>query len=101
VMAAGLALTVPDTLPAVIAGLIVFTGGFFGAHSVASGWVSRLATSARATASALYLLAYYAGSSVLGALTGLAYSGGGWHLTALVVGCYVAAGLLIGATVRR
>jgi len=101
VMAAGLALTLPNNLITVVAGLIVFTGGFFGAHSVASGWVSRLASSARAQASALYLLAYYAGSSVLGALTGLAYSSGGWNLTALVVGCYVAAGLVLGASLRR
>ncbi len=47
--------------------MLLFTGGFFAAHSVASGWVGLIATDHRAEASALYLFAYYAGSSVAGA----------------------------------
>lgn len=70
--------TLPDVLALVLVGLVLFTAGFFGAHSVASGWVGRRATRARAQASALYLFSYYAGSSVGGVLGGLAYELGRW-----------------------
>jgi YNFM family putative membrane transporter len=54
------ALTLPDALPLVLAGLVGLTVAFFAAHSVASTWVSRRALRGRAQASALYLLAYVA-----------------------------------------
>ena len=37
---AGLALTLPAWLPGVLAGLVVFTTGFFGCHATASAWVT-------------------------------------------------------------
>ena len=74
----GLLLTWTTALAAVLAGVLLFTAGFFAAHAVASGWVGRIAHEHRGEASGLYLLAYYAGSSVLGAVAGLAYSAGGW-----------------------
>lgn len=98
VMGVGLLLTLPDLVGLVVAGLVVFTGGFFGAHAVASGWVSQLATTARAQASALYLLAYYAGSSILGSVTGIAFSHGGWTATVIVIGGYVLAGFVLAAS---
>ncbi len=94
VMLAGLALTVPDVLWCVVLGLVVFTGGFFGAHSTASGWVARRATPRRAQASALFLMADYLGSSLGGSLLGLAWSAGGWPLTS-----GAAAVLLVAAAV--
>jgi len=45
---------------------------------VASSWVGARAGSMRAEASALYLFAYYMGSSVLGAVGGLAYTQWDW-----------------------
>jgi YNFM family putative membrane transporter len=84
---AGLALTVPDNLACVLAGLVIFTAGFFAAHSVASGWVGARAVTGRSEASALYLLGYYLGSSVGGTLIGLAWTAAGWPA---VVGCVAA-----------
>ena len=81
VTAGGLLLTLPDSLPAVVAGLLVMTTGFFAAHSVASGWVGRRAATARAHASGLYLFFYYLGSSVGGSAGGLAYEHGRWPST--------------------
>lgn len=78
VTAAGLLLTLPDSLPVVAAGLMVLTTGFFAAHTVASGWVGRRAATGRAQASGLYLFAYYLGSSVGGSGGGLAYEHGRW-----------------------
>ena len=101
VLAAGLLLTLPNLIWCVVLGLVVLTAGFFGAHAVASGWVSRRAVEARAQASALYLLAYYTGSSVLGAATGLAFSAGGWPLTVGVSLGYAAAASALAATMPR
>ncbi|WP_280373587.1 MFS transporter [Nocardia wallacei] len=92
-MAAGLLITLPDNLPLVLLGVLLCTAGFFGAHSVASGWVGAAATGNRATASSLYLFAYYLGSSLVGGAAGIAYSRHGWAgLTT-----YVAALLTIAA----
>ncbi|MEX8194502.1 MFS transporter [Comamonas guangdongensis] len=77
-MAAGLVLTLFEPLAAVVAGIVLLTAGFFVAHSVASGWVGRLATQAKGHASSLYLWGYYMGSSVLGAGAGWFWSRWGW-----------------------
>ncbi|NYJ75207.1 MFS transporter [Allobranchiibius huperziae] len=82
----GLLLTWVTALPLVLIGVLLFTAGFFAAHAVASGWVSRIAHDHRAEASSLYLFAYYAGSSVLGAAAGLAYSAYGWSGAVAYVG---------------
>jgi YNFM family putative membrane transporter len=84
--------TLVEALVAVLAGLVLFTVGSFVAHTAASGMVGSRARVGRAQASALYLLAYYAGSSIGGWAGGLAFEGGGWPA---VVG-YVA-GLLVAA----
>ncbi|SAI57871.1 transporter [Bordetella ansorpii] len=75
---AGLLLTLSDSLPAVVAGIVVFTFGFFAAHAVASGWVGQMAQGYKAQAASLYLLVYYVGSSVLGALGGSSWSAAAW-----------------------
>ncbi len=94
VAAGGLALTLPDALPVVAAGLLAFTAGFFAAHSVASGWVGRRAGTGKAQASALYLFSYYLGSSVGGTAGGLAYEHGRWPATVGYALALVAAGAL-------
>ncbi|AZY49816.1 MFS transporter [Bordetella avium] len=75
---AGLLLTLPDNLTMLVAGIIVFTFGFFGSHAVASGWVGQMARGYKAQASSLYLLSYYTGASVLGSLGGKSWQSGGW-----------------------
>jgi predicted MFS family arabinose efflux permease len=87
-------LTVPDSLVLVLIGLVLMTAGFFAAHAVASGWVSRHAVSARGQAAGIYLFAYYFGSSVGGWIGGLVFEAGGWTLTALYVAAMFALALL-------
>ncbi|WP_433328557.1 MFS transporter [Spirillospora sp. CA-294931] len=99
--AAGIALTLPPSVPLVAVGLLGFTVGFFAAHSVASGWVGLLASSARAQASALYLFAYYLGSSVGGTAGGLAYETGGWTGTAAYVLALLAIAVAIAPSRRE
>lgn len=101
VSAAGLLLTLPDNLPLLLVGVLLFTAGFFAAHATASGWVGLLARRHRAEASALYLFAYYVGSSVLGACAGVAYAAGGWNAAVGYVGVLLALGLLVAALVAR
>lgn len=79
VMVAGVLLTVARPLPLVVAGVALLTAGFFISHAVASSWVGRLATTARGQASALYMLAYYLGSSIAGSVGGWFWSGAGWN----------------------
>lgn len=94
-MLAGLALTLTHWLIAVIVGLVLFTGAFFGAHTIASGLVSRRAEQARSLAPPLYSLGYYAGSSAIGWLGGVCFAVGGWGgAVALVAAVTLLAGLL-------
>lgn len=85
-MLAGLALTLLPWLVAVVAGLILFTGAFFAAHSIASGLIERRAGEGRSLAPPLYNLGYYGGSSVLGWVGGVAFAGAGWAGTAAMIG---------------
>jgi MFS transporter, YNFM family, putative membrane transport protein len=59
-------------------GLAIFTFAFFGGHSIASGWIGKIATHDKAQASSLYLFFYYIGSSIGGTAGGTFYSNYGW-----------------------
>lgn len=101
-MLAGLFLTATTSLVLSIAAIAVFTSGFFGAHAIASGWVSRRAVTARAAAASLYLFAYYVGSSLFGSLGGLFWSRFGWPgILALVTGLTLAALFLASRLMAR
>jgi YNFM family putative membrane transporter len=87
IMLAGAGLTLAAPLVVIVGGVAVFTFGFFGAHSIASGWVGRRARAAKAQAASLYLLCYYGGSSVIGWAGGLIYAQGHWPgVVALIAG---------------
>jgi YNFM family putative membrane transporter len=105
IMAAGLGLTMLSSLPAVVVGIVIFTIGFFGAHSVASAWVGFLATHSRAQASSLYLFSYYLGSSISGTGGGFFYGLWGWSgvvlLILLLIGVAGIAGMRLTALSRK
>lgn len=84
---AGALLTLTPPLVLKVVGLAVFTFGFFGAHSIASGWVGGRAPVNKGAASSLYLFFYYVGSSVAGTTGGTLWLWYGWPgVTALVAG---------------
>jgi YNFM family putative membrane transporter len=97
--------TVPDHLLAVLAGLLLVTVGFFGAHSLASSWVGRRATlmpgGSPGVASSLYLFAYYAGSSIGGTLGGIAFDRAGWLGVVIYVSVLLVAALGLALWLRR
>ena len=100
-MLAGLLLTMATPLWLVILGMLVFTFGFFGAHSVASSWIGRRALAAKGQASSLYLFSYYAGSSVAGTAGGVAWHLGGWNGTGLFIGALLVIALCVAVKLAK
>lgn len=98
---AGLAVMLPASLAAVVAGLVITTAGFFAAHSVASGWVSARATTLRVQGPAVYLCCYYLGSSIGGSLGGLAYGAAGWPALTAYAGGFIVLVLVLALTWGR
>ncbi|NUU25767.1 MAG: MFS transporter [Streptomycetaceae bacterium] len=98
VTATGALLTLPAHLAFVIPGLIVLTAGFFAGHAAASAAVGLHATRGRAQASALYIAAYYLGSSLGGPIGGIAFHDLGWPGTVAFV--LVLCALAAAATAR-
>lgn len=95
-MLLGVALCATPWLSAAVIGLALFTLGFFAAHAVASGQVGIHAQGAKAQASALYLCAYYLGSSLVGYVGGYVWEHAGWlALLAVLASLFFAAGALV------
>ncbi len=97
----GLGTLLPNLI-LIIASLALFTFGFFGAHSVASRWVGDFAHLHKAQASSLYLLLYYAGSSLVGFIGGLFWSHLNWHgVVGLITLLLIIAALFIRFVARE
>lgn len=101
VMLFGLVLTMLPSLAAILPGMLIFTFGFFGAHSVASSWIGRRATHAKGQASSLYLFSYYLGSSLAGTLGGVAWHYGGWNGIGAFIGALLIAALAVAVKLAR
>ena len=87
-MLAGALATLSENLVVIIGGAAVLSFAFYGAHTVASAWVSARARTAKAQAASLYLFAYYTGSSVIGWGGGFGWSAHGWPgVMAIIGGC--------------
>ncbi|MEV6208302.1 MFS transporter [Kitasatospora sp. NPDC051914] len=99
---AGLLLSLSGSLAAALTGLVLITAGFFAGHATASSAVGRTATTGRAQASALYLIAYYLGNSLGGTIGADAYHATGWSGAAAVglSAMALAAGITLYATRR-
>jgi YNFM family putative membrane transporter len=95
IMLVGTALTETRSVILIILGVIVVTFGFFGAHSIASGWVGARARHAKAQASSLYLFFYYLGSSVVGTAGGVFMGHFGWTGVTLMTGTLILIGLYL------
>lgn len=74
----GTLVTLTQTLSGIISGLLINSFGFFLCHSICSAWVNRNAEHARASASSLYLVAYYLGASSGGLYLDPFWQQGGW-----------------------
>jgi YNFM family putative membrane transporter len=100
-MLAGVLTTLLPPLVLIIAGLALFTFGFFAAHSVLSSWVGMRAQHSKAQASSLYLFFYYLGSSVAGTAGGFFWKSYGWQgVVAFLAGLLVIA-LVVSVRLTR
>jgi YNFM family putative membrane transporter len=104
IMLVGTLITLAGSLPLIVAGVGIFTCGFFSSHAIASSWVGRRALTAKAQASSLYLFSYYLGSSLSGTVGGLFWQHYGWNgvavmITLLLTGAFVVVELLLRAPV--
>ena len=79
VMACGMLLTLTSNVITFIIGSVIFTGCFFGCHSIGLSWVSKNAAHARGQAVALYLFFYYMGGAIIGFVNGIVFHSMGWH----------------------
>jgi len=75
---AGSALTLVESLGAVMAGLVLSCTGVFIAQSAASSYVGKVAHEGKAAAVGLYVMFYYAGGSMGAAAPGALWNRGGW-----------------------
>jgi MFS transporter, YNFM family, putative membrane transport protein len=95
ILLGGVALTTARPLICIILGIGVVTFGYFGAHSIASSWVSRRGGVNSAQAAAFYLCSLYLGSSIVGTAGGIAWSRAGWIGVAAFTGVLVVLALAI------
>lgn len=100
-MLTGLLMTLSGSLLLIIAGIALFTFGFFGGHSIASSWVGRRAKVQAALASSLYLFFYYLGSSLIGSFSGLMWQAGGWSGVVAVLAMCLTLSLLVALRLRK
>lgn len=101
IVTAGLLATLAAPLFMIVAGIAMVTFGFFGAHSVASAAVGRLAQQNKGHASALYLFAFYTGLSVFGAAGGWFWQVGRWPGVVAMAVVLALAALAIASRLRR
>ncbi len=79
VSAIGMWIAVYDSLYTMIIGLMFISSGAFFTHSLAYAWVSQKANTAKATATALYLVHYYVGGGLGGFYLVACWQYGAWH----------------------
>ncbi len=98
VMLAAIFVLAGEHIGLVVLGLVLLSAGFFSVHSVASAWVAARASLGirlPAQAAAMYMLFYYAGSSLSGNLTPYSFELAGWPGVTLLTSGLVGSALLI------
>ena len=101
VMLCGLLMTLFSSLWLIFIGMLLFSAGFFAAHSVASSWIGPRARRAKGQASSLYLFSYYLGSSLAGTLGGVFWHRYGWNGVGGFIALLLLAALVTGTCLYR
>jgi len=98
--AVGLPLLGANTLPLVLAGMVLMGVGTFFAQAVATGFVSRAAGADRAAAGGIYLASYFSGGLIGTALIGRLFDLVGWPAALSAVGIALAVAAMLGFNFR-
>jgi predicted MFS family arabinose efflux permease len=102
VWAAGLAVTLAPSLPAIILGLAVCAGCGFVCQAIATGFVAIRAKEGRSSAVGLYVTFYYIGGSIGGVLPGVVWRAAGWPgCVALVIAALLLMALIVALAWRE
>ena len=101
IMLMGLLLTAFNGIVLIFIGMMLFTAGFFAAHSVASGWIGPRARRTKGQASSLYLFSYYVGSSVAGTAGGFFWHQFGWGGLTLFISALLLLALWVAWQLHR
>jgi len=101
VAGAGLPLLVLPSLAAVLMGMVLVGVGTFFAQAVATGFVSRAATTDRGSASGMYLAAYFMGGLVGSAVLGVVFDRFGWVACIAGIGLSLAVAALLTLRLRQ
>lgn len=101
IMLMGLLLTAFNGIVLIFIGMMLFTAGFFAAHSVASGWIGPRARRAKGQASSLYLFSYYVGSSLAGTAGGFFWHQFGWGGLTLFISALLLLALWVAWQLHR
>ncbi|WP_291793604.1 MFS transporter [Brevibacterium sp.] len=101
---AGIAVMALPQLAWIVVGIAVLSVGFFMMHALASAWVAQRASvsvGVPAQAMSMYMLFYYAGSSVNGNLAPLAWELDGWRGVSLLSGALMAVAFALSLVLAR
>jgi YNFM family putative membrane transporter len=99
--AMGLPLLLLPNLVAVLIGLTLIGVGTFFAQAAATGFIGRVATTDRGSASGIYLACYFGGGLVGTALLGQAFDRLGWGACVGGVGAALAVGMALAVSLRK
>jgi predicted MFS family arabinose efflux permease len=99
VAALALPLLVSGSLTLVLAGMVLMGVGTFAAQALATGFVSRTATSDRGAASGIYLASYFVGGLAGTAALGQLFDAFGWPATVAGIGASLAVAALLTARI--
>jgi MFS transporter, YNFM family, putative membrane transport protein len=100
VAGAGLPLLVLPSLTAILAGLALVGIGTFFAQATATGFVSKVATTDRGSASGLYLASYFFGGLIGSAVLGQVFDRYGWAACVTGVGIALAVAAVLASRLR-
>ncbi|MDN3679257.1 MFS transporter [Vibrio tapetis subsp. quintayensis] len=90
----GMLVAYVESVSAILGGLMLVSFGAFFTHSLAYSWVSQQAKTAKATATALYLVHYYIGGSIGGFWLIYCWQHGGW-ITVIEGACLLYIGIFV------
>ncbi|KFF11400.1 MFS transporter [Chryseobacterium soli] len=100
-MLLGLCLLISTNIYLVISGLGIFTLSFFAAHTMASQMAALHAKQGKSSATSMYWLFYYFGSSFLGSATGYLLNATSWPIFTIVLIVFVGVSFLMTVTKNK
>jgi YNFM family putative membrane transporter len=82
-------------------GMFIFCAGMFMAHSIASGYLNKLADSNKGVTNGLYVAFYYAGGTIGSILPGIVYENYNWQVFLIFIGSIMFSTMLFGRIALR